>query len=85
MFICNVKEILFKHKLVQKLGLHLSLIPRVEAGKNTSTVTPASRKRRCKGNRISLRWDSANRPNEDLFLYKPLHVIQNHSKLAYSI
>jgi hypothetical protein len=23
--------------------------------------------------------------NEDLFLYKPLHVIQNHSKLAYRI
>jgi hypothetical protein len=23
--------------------------------------------------------------NEDLFLDKPLHVIQNHSKLAYSI
>jgi hypothetical protein len=30
---------------------HLS--PRVEAGKNTSTVIPASRKRRRKGNRIS--------------------------------
>jgi hypothetical protein len=29
--------------------------PRVEAGKNTSTVIPASRKRRRKGNRISLR------------------------------
>jgi hypothetical protein len=29
--------------------------PRLEAGKNTSTVIPASRKRRRKGNRISLR------------------------------
>jgi hypothetical protein len=32
-----------------------SLPPRVEAGKNTSTVIPASRKRRRKGNRINLR------------------------------
>jgi hypothetical protein len=31
--------------------------PRVEAGKNTSTIIPASRKRRRKGNRISLRWE----------------------------
>jgi hypothetical protein len=31
------------------------LISRVEAGKNISTVIPASRKRRRKGNRISLR------------------------------
>jgi hypothetical protein len=30
-------------------------MPRVEAGKNTSTVIPASRKWRRKGNRISLR------------------------------
>jgi hypothetical protein len=30
-------------------------LPRVEAGKNTFTVIPASRKRRRKGNRISLR------------------------------
>jgi hypothetical protein len=37
-------------KLVTYVG-----IPRVGAGKNTSTVIPASRKRRRKGNRISLR------------------------------
>jgi hypothetical protein len=64
-------------------------VPLVEAGKNTSTVIPASRKGRRKGNRISLRWDSASRPKRrlmgDLFLDKPLHVIQNHSKLAYII
>jgi hypothetical protein len=35
--------------------LYLFCSPRVEAGKNTSTVIPASRKRRRKGNRISLR------------------------------
>jgi hypothetical protein len=40
--------------------------PRVEGGKNTSIVIPASRKRRRKGNRISLRWDSANRPKRRL-------------------
>jgi hypothetical protein len=40
--------------------------PRVEEGKNTSTVIPASRKRRRKGNRISLRWDSASRPKRRL-------------------
>jgi hypothetical protein len=40
--------------------------PRVEAGKNTSIVIPESRKRRRKGNRISLRWDSANRPQRRL-------------------
>jgi hypothetical protein len=33
----------------------------VEAGKNTSTVIPASRKRRRKGNRISFRWHSVSR------------------------
>jgi hypothetical protein len=51
-------------------GFHfLSLFmkfPRVEAGKNTSTVIPASRKRRRKGNRISLRSDSASRPKRRL-------------------
>jgi hypothetical protein len=42
-------------------GVHLEelvsfpLPLRMEAGKNTSTVIPASRKRRRKGNRISLR------------------------------
>jgi hypothetical protein len=30
-------------------------IPRVEAGKDTTTVIPESRKRRRKGNRINLR------------------------------
>jgi hypothetical protein len=40
--------------------------PRVEAGKNTSTVIPASRKRRRKWNRISLKWDSASRPKKRL-------------------
>jgi hypothetical protein len=38
----------------------------MEAGKNTSTVIPASRKRRRKGNRISLRGDSASRPKRRL-------------------
>jgi hypothetical protein len=38
----------------------------VEASKNTSTVIPASRKRRKKGNRISLRRDSASRPKRRL-------------------
>jgi hypothetical protein len=33
----------------------LSLLPRVEAGFNTSTVIPASHKRQRKGNRVSLR------------------------------
>jgi hypothetical protein len=42
------------------------LSPRVEAGKNTSTVIPESRKRRQKGNRISLMWDSASRPKRRL-------------------
>jgi hypothetical protein len=42
--------ILIANKEFKKL-----LLPRVEAGKNTSTVIPASRKRRQKGNRISLR------------------------------
>jgi hypothetical protein len=32
-----------------------TLVPCVEAGKNTSTVIPAIRKRRRRGNRISLR------------------------------
>jgi hypothetical protein len=30
----------------------IPVVPRVEAGKNTSTVTPANRKRRQKGNRV---------------------------------
>jgi hypothetical protein len=32
-----------------KKTLHLLIFPRVEAGKNTSTVIPVSRKRRQKG------------------------------------
>jgi hypothetical protein len=38
----------------------------VEEGKNTSTIIPASCKRRRKGNRISLMWDSASRPKRRL-------------------
>jgi hypothetical protein len=41
-------------------------VSRVEAGKNTSNVIPASRKRQRKGNWISLRWDSASRPERRL-------------------
>jgi hypothetical protein len=41
-------------------------LPRVEASKNTSTVITASRKRRQKGNWISLSWDSASRPKKRL-------------------
>jgi hypothetical protein len=44
----------------------ISVSPHVEVGKNTSAVIPASRKRRWKGNRISLRWDSASRPKRRL-------------------
>jgi hypothetical protein len=62
--------------------------PRVEAGKNTSTVIPASRMRRRKGNPVvsgetvpADLWEGY----EDLFLDKPLHAIQDHSKLAYGI
>jgi hypothetical protein len=40
--------------------------PHVEVGKNIFTVIPASRKRRQKGNRISLRWDSASQPKKRL-------------------
>jgi hypothetical protein len=59
--ICS--HILLRSCLAQKCRcLNNLYIPRVEAGKNTSTVIPASRKRRRKGNRISLRWDSASRP-----------------------
>jgi hypothetical protein len=60
----------------------------MEAGKNTSSVIPASRKRRRKGNPVvSAETVPADlkKVNEDLFLNKPLHVIQNHSKLAYRI
>jgi hypothetical protein len=60
-------------------------LPRVEAGKNTSTVIPASRKRRRKWNRISLRWDSANRPKRRLMrtyfwisLFMPYRITANY-------
>jgi hypothetical protein len=49
--------------------------PRVEASKNTSTVMPASRKRRRKGNRNSLRLDSASRPNRRLYFSILLNCI----------
>jgi hypothetical protein len=41
--------------LEQRTFFHIDKISRVEAGKNTSIVIPASRKGRRKGNRISLR------------------------------
>jgi hypothetical protein len=43
-----------------------NVYPRVEAGKNTSTIIPASRKRWWKGNRTSPRWDSASWPKRRL-------------------
>jgi hypothetical protein len=58
------REVLFRIMLFQDVVLDLNICeklklsrndPRVEAGKNTSTVIPASRQRRRKGNRISLR------------------------------
>jgi hypothetical protein len=53
--------------------------PRVEADKNTSTVIPASRKRRQKGNPVVLGEtvlaDLKKKVNEDLSLDKPLQVI----------
>jgi hypothetical protein len=52
---------LFKHNLTSHGNFS-----RVETGKNTSTVIPASRKRRRKGNRISLRWDSVSHPKRRL-------------------
>jgi hypothetical protein len=39
----------------------IQCLPRVEAGKNTSTVIPASRKRRQKGNPI-VSGETARRP-----------------------
>jgi hypothetical protein len=47
--------------LIDYESLFIYYPPCMEAGKNTSTVIPASRKRRRKGNRISLRRDSASR------------------------
>jgi hypothetical protein len=35
--------------------------------------------------KLSLKKNELEKVNEDLFLDKPLHVIQNHSKLAYRI
>jgi hypothetical protein len=55
----------------------------------TSTVIPASRKRRQKENRVSLRWDSASRPKRRLmktyFWISLFMSYKNHSKLAYRI
>jgi hypothetical protein len=62
----------------------------VEAGKNSSTVIPASRKRRQKGNPVvsdeTVPVD-VRKVNEDLSLDKPLQVIYIYinSKLAYRI
>jgi hypothetical protein len=54
-------------------------LPLVEAGKNTSTVIPASRKRRQKGNSVvsgeTVPADLRKKVNEDLSLDKPLQVI----------
>jgi hypothetical protein len=61
-------------------------LPRVEAGKNTSTVIPASCKRRQKGNPVvSGETVPANlrKGNEDLSLDN--QVIYRNSKLAYRI
>jgi hypothetical protein len=63
-------------------------LPRVEAGKNTSTVIPASRKRRRKGNPVvsgEIVPADFEKVNEDLSLDKPLQVIYRISKLAYRI
>jgi hypothetical protein len=49
-------------------------LPRAEAGKDTSTVIPASRKRRQKGNPV-VSGETAKKFNEDLSLDKPLQVI----------
>jgi hypothetical protein len=62
MLLAWISTLKWTHK--QKLCWYI--VPRVEAGKNTSTVIPASRKRRRKKSRISLRWDSASRPKRSL-------------------
>jgi hypothetical protein len=64
-------------------------LPRVEAGKNTSTVIPASRKRRQKGNPV-VSGQTASRPKRRLMRAYPWislfeSYIENHSKLAYRI
>jgi hypothetical protein len=54
-------------------------LPRVEAGKNTSTVIPASRKRRQKENPVvsgeTVPADLRKMINDDLSLNKPLQVV----------
>jgi hypothetical protein len=56
----------------------------VETGKNASTVIPASRKRRWKGNRISLRWDSASRPKRTLMrTYFWINLFTSHRITAF--
>jgi hypothetical protein len=57
------------------------LKPHVEVGKNTSTVIPASCKRRQKGNPVV----SGETVPADLKKDKPLQVIYRISKLAYRI
>jgi hypothetical protein len=68
-------------------------LPRVEAGKNTSTVIPASLKRRQKGNPV-VSGETASRPKRrsmrtyhwiSLFKSYIYIYIYNHSKLAYRI
>jgi hypothetical protein len=70
-----------------EISYSLTAAPRVEAGKNTSTLIPASRKRRQNGNPV-VSGETASRPkkkvNEDLSLDKPLQVIYIVSKLAYT-
>jgi hypothetical protein len=65
------------------MNISVLCLARVEAGKNTSTVIPASRKRRRKGNRISLRWDSARRLMRTYFwisLFTSYRITANSSQ-----
>jgi hypothetical protein len=59
--------------------VYILCLPRVEAGKNTSTVIPACRKRRREGNPVvsgeTVPADLKEKVNEDLSLYKPLQVM----------
>jgi hypothetical protein len=64
--------------IVCVLRVFILCLARVEAGKNTSTVIPASRKRRQKGSPVvSGETVPANvrKVNEDLSLDKPFKVI----------
>jgi hypothetical protein len=53
--VLNYVRAVVRLERVRQIMDPMILSPRVEAGKNTSTVIPASRKMRRKGNRISLR------------------------------